>query len=67
MLPTQFIPEYYRDSKDIVWADAESEGSEAMHARTRRSPLRAIVRFLKRSRGATQEDAQQPVGKLAHR
>lgn len=47
MLPTQFIPEYYRDAKDILNAD-ESEAPEAKKKKQRRGLMMRIRQLLHR-------------------
>jgi hypothetical protein len=66
MLPTQFIPEYYRDSKDIVNADDMLEDKHE-ESRPRRSLLAFVLGLLRRSRRETHEGGEVPQGQLAHR
>jgi hypothetical protein len=66
MLPTQFIPEYYRDSKDIVFAGDGEEGQQE-ETRPRRSLWAFIVGLFRRSRQQRQERVESPQERLAHR
>ena len=66
MLPTQFIPEYYRDSKDIINAeDAEELKQEA--SRPRRSLFSRVFGLFRHSRGKEEEGVAVPRERLAHR
>jgi hypothetical protein len=65
MLPTQFTPEYYRDSKDIVFADDAEEGQEEK-VRPRRSLLAFIAGLFGRARQQGQERVESAQERLAH-
>jgi hypothetical protein len=47
MLPTQFTPEYYRDAKDILWAQGAEE-NQPKARRPRRSPFLFVRRLFGR-------------------
>lgn len=66
MLPTQFIPEYYRDSKDILYADdGTADTQEAF--RPRRSLLGFVRKLLRRPGRGRREQVAAPQKRLAHR
>lgn len=66
MLPTQFIPEYYRDSKDIVNAD-DAEELKQEESRPRRSLFSLVFGRFRRSRREKEESVVSPRERLAHR
>jgi len=66
MLPTQFIPEYYKDSKDIINAD-DAEELNQEESRPRRSLFSLIFGLFRRSRQNKEESVASPRERLAHR
>ena len=66
MLPTQFIPEYYRDSKDIVNAD-EGVETEQEELSPRRSLLASILGVFRRSEKTGREEVRTSQEQMAHR
>lgn len=66
MLPTQFTPEYYRDSKDIINAEEALEPNHEELPR-RRSLFSFILGIFRRSEKKSPEDAELPQVRLDHR
>lgn len=60
MLPTQFTPEYYRDAKDILWAQ-DREESEPEERRPRRSPFAFFRRLFGRLAHKPEGKKEEPV------
>lgn len=67
MLPTQFIPEYYRDSKDILWADDEFEEIDQAHSRRRGSLFARLRKRIRNAPRQTPDEFAAPPERLAHR
>jgi hypothetical protein len=58
MLPTQFIPEYYRDAKDIKWQTDEMENKHDM-PRQRQSLFARILQLFRRPVPEPERKAQK--------
>lgn len=66
MLPTQFIPEYYRDSKDIVLAEDAVERKDEGE-RPRRSLIALVLGLFRRAKREGQENELSSQERFAHR
>lgn len=64
MLPTQFIPEYYRDAKDILWAEPPEEKPDKPGKR--RSLFVRIRNRLRRKGHASEAGRKGRHGEIAY-
>lgn len=64
MLPTQFIPEYYRDAKDIIWAEQLEEKPDKPDKR--RSLFARIRSRLRRKSHAPEAEREDRRGEVAY-
>lgn len=65
MLPTQFIPEYYRDSKDIVYADDTAERNQGKSG-PRQSLIALFLGLFRRTTPESQGRCEAPQQRLAN-
>ncbi len=64
MLPTQFIPEYYRDAKDILWAEPPEE--KPNNPGRRRSLFARLRSRLRRKGHAPEAEREARPGEVAY-
>jgi len=65
MVPTQFIPEYYRDAKDILWAQ-DREEYEPKERCPRQSPVAYIRRLFGYLAHKPEEKEEEPTPLVEH-